>query len=74
MTKVVGVFVRFSCAASSLFFCTYDCLFFTGLVTDHNGTYDTFLPFDQGLYTVQICLGVSTHPPWSDFPVQEEPA
>jgi hypothetical protein len=34
----------------------------------------TFLPFDQGLYTVEVVLVFSSHPPWSDFPVQQEPA
>jgi hypothetical protein len=61
----------------SLFFVrAYGPAILPGLVTDHgNGTYDvTFLPFDQGIYTVEVVLAFSSHPPWSDFPVQHEPA
>jgi hypothetical protein len=61
----------------SLFFArAYGPAILPGLVTDHgNGTYDvTFLPFDQGIYTVEAVLAFSSHPPWSDFPVQHEPA
>ena len=61
----------------SLFFVrAYGPAILPGVVTDHgNGTYDvTFLPFDQGIYTVEIVLAFSSHPPWSDFPVQHEPA
>jgi hypothetical protein len=45
-------------------------------VTDHgNGTYDvTFLPLDEGLYTVEVVLTFSNHPAWGDFPVRHEPA
>jgi hypothetical protein len=61
----------------SLFFVrAYGPSILPGVVTDHgNGTYGvTFLPFDQGLYTVEVVLAFSSHPPWSDFPVQHEPA
>jgi hypothetical protein len=61
----------------SLFFVrAYGPAILPGIVTDHgNGTYDvTFLPFDSGLYTVEVVLAFSSHPPWSDFPVQHEPA
>jgi hypothetical protein len=67
-----------ACAAGgSLFFVrAYGPAILPGLVTDHgNGTYDvTFLPFDQGLYTVEVVLAFSSHPAWSDFPVRYEPA
>jgi hypothetical protein len=67
-----------ACAAGgSLFFVrAYGPAILPGLVTDHgNGTYDvTFLPFDQGIYTVEVVLAFSSHPAWSDFPVQHEPA
>jgi len=42
-----------------------------GLITDHhNGTYDvTFLPMDEGLYTVEVVLTFSTPPPFAAFPL-----
>jgi hypothetical protein len=61
----------------SLFFVrAYGPAILPGLVTDHgNGTYDViFLPLDEGSYTVEVVLAFSSHPPWSDFPVQHEPA
>jgi hypothetical protein len=49
-----------------------------GLVTDHrNGTYDfTFLPLDEGGYTVEVVLTFSHPPPLSAFPLEKstEPA
>lgn len=59
----------------SLFFVrAYGPAILPGLVTDRcNGTYDvTFLPFDAGIYTIEVVLAFSSHPPWSDFPVQHE--
>jgi hypothetical protein len=61
----------------SLFFVrAYGPAILPGLVTDRgNGTYDViFLPFDPGLYTIEVVLAFSSHPPWSDFPVEHEPA
>jgi hypothetical protein len=67
-----------ACAAGgSLFFVrAYGPAILPGVVTDHgNGTYDvTFLPFDQGFYTVEVVLAFSSHPAWNDFPVKHEPA
>jgi hypothetical protein len=67
-----------ACAAGgALFFVrAYGPAILPGLVTDHgNGTYDvTFLFFDKGLYTVEVVMAFSSHPAWSAFPVQNEPA
>jgi hypothetical protein len=67
-----------TCAAGgSLFFVrAYGPAILPGLVDDHgNGTYDiTFLPFDPGIYTVEVVLAFSKHPAWSEFPVPHEPA
>jgi hypothetical protein len=43
-----------------------------GLVTDHrNGTYDfTFLPLDEGSYTVEVVLAFSHPPHFSEFPLE----
>jgi hypothetical protein len=44
-----------------------------GLVADHlNGTYDfTFLPLDEGRYTVEVVLTFSHPPPFSVFPLEK---
>jgi hypothetical protein len=44
-----------------------------GLVEDHrNGTYDfTFLPLDEGSYTVEVVLTFSHPPPFSAFPLEK---
>jgi hypothetical protein len=44
-----------------------------GLVADHrNGTYDfTFLPLDEGSYTVEVVLTFSHPPPFSAFPLEK---
>jgi hypothetical protein len=65
-----------ACAAGgALFFVrAYGPAILPGFVRDHgNGTYDvTFLPFDPGLYTVEVVLAFANHPAWSDFPVKQE--
>jgi hypothetical protein len=44
-------------------------------VTDHgNGTYDVTFFRSIRDYTVEVVLAFSRPPPWSDFPVQDEPA
>ena len=62
-----------ACATGrSLFYArAYGPAILPGLITDHrNGTYDvTFLPMDQGRYTVELVLTFSTPPPFHAFPL-----
>ena len=63
-----------ACATGgSLFYVrAYGPAILPGHVTDHgDGSYEiTVLPFDEGLYTVEVVLSFSNHPPWSDLPTK----
>jgi hypothetical protein len=63
----------------SLFFVrAYGPAILPGIVTDHhNGTYGvTFIPMDEGIYTVEVVLTFSNPPHFSTFPLEAftEPA
>jgi hypothetical protein len=61
-------------SGGSLFYVrAYGPAILPGIVTDHgNGTYAiSFLPFDAGLYTVEVVLAFSQHAPYSDFSVPD---